>query len=162
MFQISSYEAPETLALGGQFSRILRPGDSVGLTGDLGSGKTLFTAGICAGLGFTDAVTSPTFTLLHLYPTIPPLYHFDCFRMKSAQEIASAGLDDFLSLKQGIIIVEWADVIREYFSDWSYEIDFTFDFESENLRILHFSSRQAGYSKRLYDFLGKVLSKQTS
>ncbi|HEX7343912.1 MAG TPA: tRNA (adenosine(37)-N6)-threonylcarbamoyltransferase complex ATPase subunit type 1 TsaE [bacterium] len=157
MFQISSYGPDETRQLARQFALLLQPGDSVALTGDLGSGKTVFASGLCAGLGYHDLTTSPTFTLLHQYPTSPPIYHFDCFRLNSPDQIAATGFDDYIAAGQGIIIVEWADRIGDYFSDWAYEIDFTFDFESEMLRILRFSTRRAGYSKRLQRFLEAVL-----
>jgi len=157
MFQISSYGPDETRRMAQQFAALLKPGDSVGLTGELGSGKTVFTSGLCYGLGYHELTTSPTFTLLHHYPTTPPIYHFDCFRLKYPPEIAATGFDDYIAAGQGIIIVEWAENIRDYFSDWAYEIDFTFDFDSEMLRVLRFSTRRAGYSKRLHQFLESAL-----
>jgi len=158
MIQLKSYSAADTRKLAGHFAELLKAGDSVGLTGSLGSGKTVFISGVCAGLGYGGAVTSSTFTIMHPYPTMPPIYHFDCFRLKQPQEIATAGFDEFLASGEGVVIVEWADIIRDYFADWSYEVEFNFDFADENQRVIQFSTRQPGRSRMLHAFLKNALA----
>jgi tRNA threonylcarbamoyladenosine biosynthesis protein TsaE len=81
----------------------------IALIGSMGAGKTHFSKGFAAGLGFTGEVTSPTFALLHEYRGgKSPLFHFDWYRVNSAHEILELGWDDYES--QGILLVEWADL----------------------------------------------------
>jgi tRNA threonylcarbamoyladenosine biosynthesis protein TsaE len=102
---IISRSAAETMEFGRQLAQSLRPGDVVALTGDLGAGKTCLVKGIAAGLGVTQEVTSPTFTLIHEYP---PLAHVDLYRLDSAYGI---GLEDYLG-GQWITVIEWAEKIE--------------------------------------------------
>jgi len=97
-----SKSAAETLAFGRQLAASLKPGDVLALSGDLGAGKTCLVKGIAAGLGITQEVTSPTFTLIHEYP---PLAHVDLYRLESAQGI---GLEDYLEAPW-ITVIEWAE-----------------------------------------------------
>ncbi len=80
------------------------------LRGDLGAGKTHFVKGVAAGLGADpDEVTSPTFTLIHEYRSgRMPIFHFDLYRLESADELLRIGLDDYLD-DDGVVIIEWAD-----------------------------------------------------
>lgn len=73
------------------------------------------------------------------------------------REISTTGFDEFLSAADGIIIVEWADVIKDYFDGWTYEIDFSFDFGGDDVRLLQFLSRQGGRAKLLHDVLMKAI-----
>jgi tRNA threonylcarbamoyladenosine biosynthesis protein TsaE len=85
----------------------------VGLTGDLGAGKTHFVKGLLAGLEGSDEATSPTFTLLHEYRGGRlPLYHFDFYRLQSRSEIEEIGFDDYLR-EGGVTVIEWADRFPE-------------------------------------------------
>ena len=107
-------DSPEkTAAAGAECARGARKGDVFGLTGDLGAGKTQFVKGFVAELGSTDQVTSPTFTLIHEYAGgRVPVYHFDFYRLESADEVARLGLDEYL-FGDGVCIVEWADRFPE-------------------------------------------------
>ncbi|MCG3150074.1 MAG: tRNA threonylcarbamoyladenosine biosynthesis protein TsaE [Verrucomicrobiae bacterium] len=102
MATIISHSAADTLQFGRQLAATLKPGDVLALSGDLGAGKTCLVKGIAAGLGITQAVTSPTFTLIHEYP---PLAHVDLYRLDSA---AGIGLEDYLDAPW-ITVIEWAD-----------------------------------------------------
>ena len=96
-------------AFGREFAESLRPGDVVGLIGDLGAGKTHLSKAIVAGLGARETVTSPTFTLIHEYLSGRlPVYHFDFYRAEDPGEIVAIGWDDYLD-RDGVILVEWAD-----------------------------------------------------
>ncbi|MCI0514224.1 tRNA (adenosine(37)-N6)-threonylcarbamoyltransferase complex ATPase subunit type 1 TsaE [candidate division KSB1 bacterium] len=106
--QFITHSAAETRQLGAALSQFLRPGDVIALIGDLGSGKTCLTQGICTGLGVTEAVTSPTFVLINEYPGQYPVYHFDFYRLNSPAEIWALGVDDYFN-GAGICIIEWAD-----------------------------------------------------
>lgn len=99
---IISHSAADTIAFGRQLAATLKPGDVLALSGDLGAGKTCLVKGIAAGLGVTQEITSPTFTLIHEYP---PLAHVDLYRLDSAFGI---GLEDYLT-PLWITVIEWAE-----------------------------------------------------
>ena len=89
------------------------PGQILALSGDLGVGKTVFTKGFAAGLGITDPVSSPTFTILQIYEGGRlPLYHFDVYRIEDPEEMEEVGLDEYL-FGQGVCLIEWAEKIAE-------------------------------------------------
>ena len=99
--------AKETRAAGERLARRLRPGDVLLLEGDLGAGKSELTRGIARGLGVAETVTSPSFTILNVYESGKyPLYHFDWYRLESAEELYELGMDEYLG-GDGIAVVEW-------------------------------------------------------
>lgn len=99
----------EMIALGAKLVEGLDSGGVLALQGGLGAGKTHFTKGVAAGLGCKGEVTSPTFTLAHEYTGGRlPLFHFDFYRMESADEVLRIGWDEYLD-EDGVVIVEWAD-----------------------------------------------------
>ncbi|MBQ6061477.1 MAG: tRNA (adenosine(37)-N6)-threonylcarbamoyltransferase complex ATPase subunit type 1 TsaE [Clostridia bacterium] len=99
--------AAETRALGEKLAGRLQPGDVLLLEGDLGAGKSELTRGIAKGLGVTETVTSPSFTILNVYESGRcPLYHFDWYRLESAEELYELGMDEYLG-GDGIAVVEW-------------------------------------------------------
>lgn len=109
MDSIISRSPEETFAYGRELGESLSGGEVIGLLGDLGAGKTHFVKGLAAGLGHEDEVTSPTFTLVHEYAGGRlPLYHFDFYRLRSADDALGIGLDDYLS-SGGVLAIEWAD-----------------------------------------------------
>lgn len=130
--------AAETHKLGEAFAAILHAGDTVALSGELGSGKTVFVQGALTGLGYRGSVTSPTFTLIHVYPAVMTVYHFDCFRLRKPADILTSGIEDYLDI-DGILFVEWADLIRDYFKQWFWEVSFNFLNDAENKRLIRFS-----------------------
>jgi tRNA threonylcarbamoyladenosine biosynthesis protein TsaE len=125
----------ETEAIGRQFAvKDVRVGSILALRGELGSGKTLFTKGLVAGLGSEATVTSPTFTIVHEYPGGRlPVYHFDFFRLESRQSVARLGLDDYL-FADGVSVIEWADRFPEFIPEQARWI--SFDIKSENQRVI--------------------------
>jgi len=97
----------ETRNLGRNLARQLRAGDVLLLWGDLGAGKSEMTRGIAEGLGVTATVTSPSFTILNVYDDGRlPLYHFDWYRLESAEELYEMGMDEYLG-GDGVAVVEW-------------------------------------------------------
>ena len=108
---IISHSAAETMEFGRQLAASLRVGDVVALDGDLGAGKTCLVKGIARGLGISQDVTSPTFTLIHEYRGGRlPLFHVDLYRLDSVQQALQIGLEDVLA-GNGITVIEWADKI---------------------------------------------------
>ena len=101
--------AAETRALGERLALGLQPGDTVILEGELGAGKSELARGIARGLGVTETVTSPSFTILNVYESGRcPLYHFDWYRLESEEELYELGMDEYLG-GDGIAVVEWAE-----------------------------------------------------
>lgn len=110
-FEVNSIK--ETTKLGKELGKILNPGDIICLTGDLGTGKTHITKGISQGLGITDNITSPTFTIVNEYNSGRlKLYHFDVYRVSDPDEIYAIGFDDYI-FGDGVSIIEWANYIEE-------------------------------------------------
>jgi tRNA threonylcarbamoyladenosine biosynthesis protein TsaE len=98
----------ETRAAGFDLARSAVPGTVLALHGDLGAGKTELVKGLAAGLGSDDAVSSPTFTLVHEYRGGRlPLFHFDWYRLERVEELEEAGYYDYLD-QRGVTVVEWA------------------------------------------------------
>ena len=103
----------ETLALGEEFGRKAEKGLIIALTGDLGVGKTLFSKGFAKGLGITEPVSSPTFTIVKVYESGRlPFYHFDVYRISDPDEMDEIGFDEFI-FGDGASLIEWADLIDE-------------------------------------------------
>ena len=99
----------ETRRLGERLAGQLQAGDVVILEGELGAGKSELARGIAKGLGVTETVTSPSFTILNVYESGRcPLYHFDWYRLESAEELYELGMDEYLG-GDGIAVVEWAE-----------------------------------------------------
>lgn len=107
---ISKSEA-ETMAIGIQFASQLKAGTVIGLSGELGAGKTYFVKGLAQGLGYENEVTSPTFTLLHEYRGGRlPLWHADWYRIKSVEEAFQIGLEEIWH--EGITVMEWPEKVK--------------------------------------------------
>lgn len=110
---IETRSPEETFILGKKIGEAALPGQVYTLNGDLGVGKTVFTQGIAAGLGITEAVSSPTFTIVQVYEEGRlPFYHFDVYRIGDIEEMEEIGYDDYF-FGQGICLIEWAKLIRE-------------------------------------------------
>lgn len=102
-------ESPEeTKRLAGQLAGRLGAGSVLALHGELGSGKTCFVQGLAEGLGVSDVVSSPTFTIVNEYKGRCRLYHVDLYRLKSAAEVETLGLEDYLE-GEGITAIEWPE-----------------------------------------------------
>ena len=110
---IESFSPEETFAVGKRIGENAQPGQIYTLTGDLGVGKTVFTQGVAAGLGITEPVSSPTFTIVQVYEDGRlPFYHFDVYRIGDIEEMDEIGYEDYF-FGEGICLIEWADLIRE-------------------------------------------------
>lgn len=105
-----THSVAETEAAGESFARSVQPGWVIGLSGDLGAGKTAFVRGFARGLGSPARVHSPTFALLNEYEGGRlRLFHLDLYRLKSAEEIRGAGLEDYVTQPDGVSVVEWIE-----------------------------------------------------
>ena len=103
----------ETEAVGAALGKILPPGTILAYRGDLGAGKTAFTRGLARGLGCTDMVTSPTYTIVNEYLSGRlPLFHFDMYRLASSDDLWDIGWEDYLE-RGGICAVEWSENVED-------------------------------------------------
>lgn len=112
-YMTETRSAKETFALGKKIGENIRSGTVISLKGDLGTGKTVFTQGVAAGLGIEEPVNSPTFTIVQSYEGGRlPFYHFDVYRIGDLEEMEEIGYEDCF-YGDGVCLVEWADLIEE-------------------------------------------------
>ena len=111
--EILSRSEAETEAAGARLAAVLTPGSVVAYEGGLGMGKTAFTRGLAAGLGYPGRVTSPTFTIVNEYEGGRlPLFHFDMYRLGSADDLFDIGWEDYLA-RGGVCAVEWSENVAD-------------------------------------------------
>ena len=107
----------ETEKIGAALGNLLKPGSVIAYCGDLGAGKTAFTRGLARGLGCTDIVTSPTYTIVNEYLSGKlPLFHFDMYRLRSSDELFDIGWEDYLD-RGGVCAVEWSENVADAMED---------------------------------------------
>ena len=112
-----SHSPEETEKIGAALGRVVPAGSIIAYRGDLGAGKTAFTRGLAKGLGCGEMVTSPTYTIVNEYLTGKmPLFHFDMYRLRSADELFDIGWDDYLD-RGGVCAVEWSENVEEALED---------------------------------------------
>jgi tRNA threonylcarbamoyladenosine biosynthesis protein TsaE len=122
MIRIVTHTEEETIAAGEELARRLVPGSVVALVGDLGAGKTRFTKGISRGLGIAENVASPTFTIVNEHRGgLLPLYHFDCYRLKSPAELDEIGFDEYI-YGDGVCVLEWAELIGSRLPEHRFDV----------------------------------------
>ena len=126
--------AAETETLGERLGRTLTGGEVLAYEGELGMGKTAFTRGLARGLGFTGRVTSPTFTIVNEYEGRLPLFHFDMYRLGSADELFDIGWEDYLA-RGGVCAVEWTENVAEAIEDDAIRVSIRRG-EDDNSRVL--------------------------
>ena len=123
--KIISKSPEDTFALGKQIGESVAPGSVLTLVGDLGVGKTVFTQGLAEGLGISDAVNSPTFTIIQIYESGRlPLYHFDVYRIADVEEMDEIGYEDYF-FGDGVCLIEWAELIRDILPEQCVEVTIT-------------------------------------
>ncbi len=117
-----SFSAEDTYAYGKECGLAAVPGQVFCLYGDLGTGKTVFTQGLAAGLGIREPVSSPTFTIVQTYEDGRlPFFHFDVYRISDPEEMMEIGFDDYIE-GEGVCLIEWAGLIDELLPEKRTEI----------------------------------------
>ena len=110
----------QTEAIGAALGKIIEPGTVIAYRGDLGAGKTAFTRGLAKGLGCTEIVTSPTYTIVNEYlGGRIPLFHFDMYRLRSSDDLFDIGWEDYLD-RGGVCAVEWSENVDDAMEDALY------------------------------------------
>ena len=126
---VETFSPEETFELGRKLGEEAAPGNIYTLVGDLGVGKTVFTQGMAAGLGITEPVNSPTFTILQVYEEGRcPFYHFDVYRIGDVSEMDEIGYEDCF-YGEGVCLIEWADLIEEILPEHYTQITISKDLE---------------------------------
>ncbi|MEA2077680.1 MAG: tRNA (adenosine(37)-N6)-threonylcarbamoyltransferase complex ATPase subunit type 1 TsaE [Candidatus Marinimicrobia bacterium] len=125
VYNIKTLSPEETIDFGRIFASQLKPNDLVTLYGDLATGKTTFTKGVCEYLHADQPATSPTFTLINEYNGDLPIFHFDCYRIKHPDEIIMLGFDEYLE-KDGVVLIEWPEQIASHIPEDSIELHISY------------------------------------
>lgn len=126
---VETFSPEETFELGRQIGQEAKHGTVFTLIGDLGVGKTVFTQGLATGLGITEPVNSPTFTIVQIYEEGRcPFYHFDVYRIGDISEMDEIGYEDFF-YGDGVCLIEWADLIEEILPEHYTQITISKDLE---------------------------------
>lgn len=148
-YKITSRSEEDTIAVAENFEAEKFSGMVICLNGDLGSGKTVFTKGFAAALGIEETITSPTFNIIKEYlDGEMPLYHMDVYRLEDSPE--STGLLDYFD-KDGVVIIEWADMIKDYLPE--ERLDVYFKVLEEDKRIIKFEPHGQKYEELCEDAL---------
>src|SRR2546426_5432960 len=132
--QLATASPEETRELGESVAGVLRPGDVVSLTGDLGAGKTTFVQGAARGLGATDAVLSPTFMLVREYGGRFPIYHLDVYRLERVQDVMDLGFEELVD-RQGVVFIEWGDAIEALLPSEHIQVELTIPEDEQRRRL---------------------------
>lgn len=129
----------DTERLAMKFAKKLKPSDVVCLRGDLGVGKTAFVQGLVKGLGVTEPISSPTFTIVNCYTGGRlPIYHFDVYRIEDSDEMYEIGFEEYV-YGDGVTVIEWPDNISDILPDKAYNISISKDYDiNENFRYIEF------------------------
>ena len=140
---IESNKEQDTYDLGYELGQHAKPGQVFTLVGDLGVGKTIFTQGIAKGLGITEPINSPTFTIVQVYEEgRMPFYHFDVYRIGDIEEMDEIGYEDYF-YGNGVTMIEWANLIEEILPETYREVQIEkdlekgFDYRTITIREVH-------------------------
>ena len=146
--------ADGTRAVAAAVAELAEPGDVIVLAGELGAGKTAFAQGFGAGLGITDAITSPTFTLARHYEGRLALHHLDVYRIERISELADLGVSELLD-SGGVLLVEWGDAIASALGNEYLEVRLTYGDgdDDRHLALRCVGGRWSARSRSLLDGL---------
>ena len=146
--KLISHNEKETLDFGKPLASFLQKGDTVVLTGELGSGKTKLTEGLLTYYGLEDEISSPTFTIVNEYiKNDTKIFHFDVYRLEDSSEFYAIGGEEYF--ENGICIIEWGEIIQDALPKDYIHIQFERNDVDENIRILNITSYGEKYDELL-------------
>jgi len=131
-FIITSSEK-ETLIFAKKISKLIKPGDVISVSGELGTGKTCFVKGLAKGMGISQIVTSPSFVILKIYHNKIPLYHFDVYRLDKSYQLEDIGFNQF-QYGDGVTVVEWGTKMNELLDFDHLQVNFYY-YENKKRKI---------------------------
>lgn len=131
---VATASVDATRSVGEALAGLARPGDILVLAGDLGAGKTAFVQGFGRGLGVEERITSPTFTLVHVYDGRVPVHHLDVYRLEQLSETLDLGIPEMLD-EGGVVLIEWGDAILPVLPHDYLEVRLTFGEGDDDRRI---------------------------
>jgi len=145
--RLATSDVPQTQALAAALAEVARPGDLVVLAGEMGAGKTAFTQGFARGLGITEAVTSPTFTIIreHTGGRLD-LHHLDVYRLARLREVSELGLGEMLD-EHAVMLVEWGDAVLPVLGDQYLEVRLQFG-AADNDRLIELHAQGGCWAPR--------------
>jgi len=147
MMKIVSRSVGDTIKIGRKIAKNLEKGDIVCLIGKLGSGKTVLTKGIAAGLGIKkEKIISPTFVLIRQYRSKMPLYHFDLYRLAAPKDILVLGYEEYL-YDEGVTVIEWANRLKYLLPEEYLKIELLIT--GDKLRLLELNAFGKHYKESL-------------
>ena len=132
-YRVTTHSEEETVQIAQNLESEKFPNMIITLSGDLGSGKTVFTKGIANALGINESITSPTYTIIKEYDGELPLYHMDVYRLDGNTE--GVGIEEYFT-KGGVVVIEWADTIKDILPKERLEIEFRVVDENKRVLIL--------------------------
>jgi tRNA threonylcarbamoyladenosine biosynthesis protein TsaE len=145
--ELETGTADRTRDVGAALATVLRPRDTVILTGDLGAGKTTLVQGIGQGLGVEEQVTSPTFTLVKEYGGRLDVAHVDVYRLERVQDVVDLGLDE-LGGPDRVLLVEWGDAVQDLLPDDRLRIELTTDLTGDETRRIALTPQGRSWALR--------------
>lgn len=144
--EVISKSPEQTIALGQILGKLISPGSVICVNGNLGAGKTYFAKGLAQGLGVTEHVTSPTFTIINEYEGQVPFYHVDAYRLTDEEEAYELGLEEYI-YGRGVTLIEWPDRVKSLLPDDCLQVSISLTDESDEFRVLDFRAQGQGYEK---------------
>lgn len=147
MYTYISQSENDTMSFAQLLAKQTSLGDIIILSGDLGSGKTKFVQGFLKYYGLENEISSPTFTIVNEYPSVPPLFHFDVYRLADVDEFYAIGGEEYF--ENGICIIEWGEIIQDALPKKYLHIQFERNDNDENTRILNITSYGEKYDELL-------------
>ncbi len=146
-FKLESDSAKKTNQIGQKLATFLEPGDVLGLSGELGAGKTVLTKGVAKGLKVKETITSPTFAIIREYKGRLPLFHFDVYRIE-AKQLEELGYEDYF-FSNGVSIIEWSERVAGKLPKDYLEIDLSYG-KGEFDRVINFIGH-GNWEQRVWD-----------
>ena len=134
MYTYISQSENDTISFAQLLAKQSSLGDIIILSGDLGSGKTKFVQGFLKYYGLENEISSPTFTIVNEYPSVPPLFHFDVYRLADVDEFYAIGGEEYF--EKGICLIEWGELLESILPNSYLKITFSRNLEDENKRVL--------------------------
>lgn len=133
IFSFESSSEKETEKIAQKFSKQIKDKDIICFFGDVGTGKTVFSRGLCRGLGYKSYVNSPSYIVMNIYKTDTlSIYHYDLYRISSTEELTEIGYYEFLGQENSVTIIEWAEMLKDEIP--ANRIDITLTALDENKR----------------------------